>query len=57
MRLSEKCARFLTVPVKVLSETEGCITGVQYGKQIGIAFHPELDDDTFVYEYFLGLIG
>ena len=43
--------------VKVLSETEGCITGVQYGKQIGIAFHPELDDDTFAYEYFLGLIG
>lgn len=43
--------------VKVLSETEGCITGVQYGKQIGIAFHPELDEDTFVYEYFLSLIG
>lgn len=43
--------------VKVLSETEGCITGVQYGKQIGIAFHPELDEVTFVYEYFLGLIG
>lgn len=43
--------------VKVLSETEGCITGVQYGKQIGIAFHPELDEDSFVYEYFLSLIG
>lgn len=41
--------------VTVRSQTDGRITGVQYGKQIGIAFHPEMDDDTKLYNYFLGL--
>ena len=29
--------------VKVLAEVDGNIVGVEYGKQMGFAFHPELD--------------
>ena len=39
--------------VKVLAEVDGNIVGVEYGNQIGIAFHPELDDDLRVHKKFL----
>ena len=39
--------------VKVLAEVDGNIVGVEYGNQIGIAFHPELDDDLRVHEKFI----
>ncbi len=42
-------------PVTVKSIVDGRITGVQYKKQIGIAFHPEMDADSRLYQYFLSL--
>ena len=33
------------------------IVGVQYKNQIGLAFHPELDDDTRIHERFLEMIS
>lgn len=42
--------------VHVLTEYEGKIVGVQYKNQIGLAFHPELDDDTRIHERFLEMI-
>ena len=42
--------------VHVLAEYDGKIVGVQYKNQIGLAFHPELDDDTRIHERFLELI-
>ena len=40
---------------KVLATCEGSIVAVQYGKQLGMAFHPELDDDNRIHELFLSL--
>lgn len=40
---------------KVLATCEGNIVAVQYGKQLGMAFHPELDDDNRIHELFLSL--
>ena len=42
--------------VHVLAEYDGKIVGVQYKNQIGLAFHPELDDDTRIHERFLEMI-
>ena len=39
--------------VKVFAEVDGNIVGVEYGNQIGIAFHPELDDDLRVHKKFI----
>lgn len=41
--------------VKVLAEVDGKIVAAQYGKQLALAFHPELDsfESTAVHEYFL----
>ena len=39
----------------VLATCEGNIVAVQYGKQLGMAFHPELDDDNRIHEMFLSL--
>lgn len=41
--------------VHVLACHHDTPTAVQYHKQIGIAFHPELDSDTTIHEYFLSL--
>ena len=40
---------------KVLATCEGNIVAVQYGKQLGMAFHPELDEDNRIHELFLSL--
>lgn len=42
--------------VEVLGKVNGRIIGVQYGKQIGLSFHPELDEDMQIHKYFLTLI-
>ena len=42
--------------VRVLAEYDGKIVGVQYKNQIGLAFHPELNDDARIHERFLELI-
>lgn len=43
--------------VQVLSKVGGKIVAAQYGKQLALAFHPELDvaESTAVHEYFLGM--
>ena len=41
--------------VEVLARVDGNIVAVQYGKQLGISFHPEVTDSTAVHEYFLSL--
>ena len=42
--------------VEVLAEVEGRIVAVRYGKQIGVAFHPELADCREIYKVFLNVI-
>jgi len=39
--------------VQILSEIDSKIIAVQQGKNIAIAFHPELTEDTSLHEYFL----
>lgn len=41
--------------VVVLARYHDTSTAVLYHKQIGIAFHPELDSDTTIHKYFLSL--
>ncbi len=38
-----------------LARVDGDIVAVRDGKQIGVAFHPELDDDPRIHELFLAL--
>ena len=42
--------------VRVLAEVDGNIVGVEYGKQMGFAFHPELDPDTRIHQAFLDCV-
>lgn len=39
--------------VEVLAEVDGCIVGVRYGKQLAVAFHPELGGDHRIHQWFL----
>ena len=39
--------------VQVIATCDGRIVGVQQGSLLGVAFHPELTNDTRVHEYFL----
>lgn len=39
----------------VLATIEGNIVGVRYQNQIGISFHPELNNDSRIHELFLSL--
>jgi 5'-phosphate synthase pdxT subunit len=41
--------------VEVLAEVDGRIVAARQGKQLVTAFHPELDTDIRVHEYFLSL--
>ena len=43
--------------VEVLAEVDGKIVGVRYGKQIGLAFHPEISGDDRIHREFLEIIG
>lgn len=40
---------------EVLARIDGNIVGVKQGRQIGISFHPELDDDLRVHQMFMSL--
>ena len=42
--------------VDILSVIDGNIVAARQGKQLVTAFHPELNEDTGVHEYFLGMI-
>lgn len=39
--------------VKILSAVEDKIVAVEYKNQIGLSFHPEMDRDTRIMEYFI----
>ena len=39
--------------VEILARAEGKIVAVRYGRQYGLAFHPELDTDNRIHELFL----
>ena len=41
---------------KVLAEVDGHIVAARQGKQLVTAFHPELNDDTRVHEYFVNML-
>lgn len=43
--------------VQVLAHVDDRIVAVQYGAQIGLSFHPELDTDNRIHEKFLELIA
>ena len=40
---------------KILSRVDGNIVAVQNGNQIGLSFHPELDESTLIHELLLRL--
>ncbi|MDO4493327.1 MAG: pyridoxal 5'-phosphate synthase glutaminase subunit PdxT [Clostridia bacterium] len=42
---------------KILSCVDGRIVGVEYGNQIGLAFHPEMTDDVRIHAYFLDKVA
>lgn len=42
--------------VSVLATVENNIVAARYHNQIGISFHPELDNETRIHEYFLNSI-
>ena len=44
------------VGAEALAEVDGKIVAARQGKQLVTAFHPELDEDTRVHEYFLSMI-
>ena len=41
--------------VEILAEVDGKIVAVRQGRQLVTAFHPELDGDTRIHEYFLNM--
>ena len=41
---------------QVLAEIDGHIMAARQGQQIATAFHPELDEDLRLHQYFLSLI-
>lgn len=43
--------------VQVLARVDDRIVAVQYGAQIGLSFHPELDADNRIHEKFLELVA
>ena len=42
---------------EILTVVDGNIVGVRYKNQIGLAFHPEMTEDTRVHEYFIDLVN
>ncbi|MGB9759938.1 MAG: pyridoxal 5'-phosphate synthase glutaminase subunit PdxT [Thermoproteota archaeon] len=42
--------------VEVMAKLEDYVVGVKEGNLIGLAFHPELTEDTRVHEYFINLV-
>ena len=42
--------------VQVLAEVDGHIVAARQGNQLATAFHPELDDDTRIHEYFTNMV-
>ena len=49
--------KVLSPKVEVLAEFDGHIVAARQGNQLVTAFHPELDDDTRIHEFFLSLVS
>ena len=47
----EKC----TPDVDILATVDDKIVAVQYKNQIGLAFHPEMSDNTVIHEHFINM--
>ena len=45
----------LSPDVKILAEVDGHIVAARQGNQLVTAFHPELDADTRIHEYFINM--
>lgn len=43
--------------VRVLSKVDEHVVGVQYKNQIAVSFHPELDEDARIHEWFCKMCG
>ena len=43
-------------PVDILATVDEKIVAVRYKSQIGLSFHPELDEDSRLHQYFLNMI-
>ena len=43
--------------VQAIATCEGRIVGVRQDAVLGVAFHPELTEDTRLHAYFLGLVA
>ena len=41
--------------VELLARVDGRIVAARFGNQLGMAFHPELDEDDRIHEMFLGM--
>ena len=50
-----RIAEILSEDVEVLAQVEGSPVAARYGNQLVTAFHPELDDDERILEYFLSM--
>ena len=50
-----RIAQIFSADVRTLTEVDGAPVAVRYQNQLGVAFHPELDADPFVLEYFLDM--
>lgn len=42
--------------VDILSKVNDNIIAVQYKNQLALAFHPELDEDDSIHQYFINMI-
>lgn len=51
------CVRDPGEGVAVLAEVDGRIVAVRQGNQLALAFHPELDADTRIHEFFLAMVA
>ena len=42
---------------EILAEVDGHIVAARKGNQLGLSFHPELDGDVRIHEYFLDIVS
>lgn len=42
--------------VEILAEAKGGIVAARYKNQLGITFHPELNEDTRIHQYFVNMV-
>lgn len=48
--------KVLSADVEVLAEVDGHIVAARQGRQLVTAFHPELDDDVRMHQYFVSFL-